>query len=194
MAHLHLKRFADSDDLTPGARRNRAQNPYEVIADMAPTGRASCKQCGTLIPKDSVRFVLMLQCHKGAFEFFCTSSSSSVIVQLLTAQLLLRNLGYRMAAPVHGRDPNCFVVHVETEKLTRRDEVLVKESALGKENTAYVWCQVDAMIARNSEVKSEQATVVSVAKPEKELVASVAPCETAGKQESCIFEDDALER
>lgn len=65
MAHLHLKRFQDLSLLTPGARRNRAAHPHEVVADYAPTARAACKMCALPIPKHALRFTLMLQCHKG---------------------------------------------------------------------------------------------------------------------------------
>ena len=65
MGHLYLKRFPDVSQLTPGARRNRSSNPHDVMVDYAPTNRASCKMCGDIVPKGSLRFSLMLQCHAG---------------------------------------------------------------------------------------------------------------------------------
>ncbi len=141
MAHLHLKRFADTDDLTPGARRNRAEHPADVIVDLAPTGRAVCKQCGELIPKGSVRFVLMLQCHKG----------------------------YKMSAPVHGENPNCFAVHIESTNLTSREEACVKEDVLGKENARYAWREIESVIAKSSEVKVEDNTIREIPEPKSEV-------------------------
>ncbi|KAJ1496428.1 hypothetical protein T484DRAFT_1740406 [Baffinella frigidus] len=66
LSHLQLKRFADSDPtLPPGARRDRANRPGDVVAELDPSGRATCRHCGTRLEKGEVRLVLNLQCHKG---------------------------------------------------------------------------------------------------------------------------------
>jgi hypothetical protein len=63
---LFLKRFADNDPtLTPGAKRDRAKHPHLAIAEIDPSGRATCKLCGEMIAKSTLRFGLMLECHKG---------------------------------------------------------------------------------------------------------------------------------
>ena len=72
MSHLFLKRFADNDStLTPGARRDRRKHPHVAIAELDPSGRANCKLCGETISKSSLRFGLMLECHKG-YRNLCT--------------------------------------------------------------------------------------------------------------------------
>ena len=72
MSHLFLKRFADDDaTLTPGAKRDRKKHPHIAIAELDPSGRASCKLCGGTISKSSLRFGLMLECHKG-YRNLCT--------------------------------------------------------------------------------------------------------------------------
>eukprot|EP01134_Creolimax_fragrantissima_P004835 CFRG4835T1 len=65
MGHLSVKRFADTDNLTPGAIRSRANLPHECVVDYAPTARCACKMCGKVIPKKELRFSLSVQCHKG---------------------------------------------------------------------------------------------------------------------------------
>ena len=72
MSHLSLKRFADDDPtLTAGARRDRVKHPYVAVAEMDPSGRASCKLCGEKISKNTLRFGLWLECHKG-YRNLCT--------------------------------------------------------------------------------------------------------------------------
>jgi hypothetical protein len=72
MSHLSIKRFQDDDpSLTAGARRNRAATPYVAVAEMDPSGRSTCKLCGSHIPKGVLRFGLMMECHKG-FRNLCT--------------------------------------------------------------------------------------------------------------------------
>lgn len=72
MSHLYLKRFADDDPtLTAGAKRDRTKHPHVAIAELDPSGRAQCKQCGDKIPKSSLRFDLWLECHKG-YRNLCT--------------------------------------------------------------------------------------------------------------------------
>eukprot|EP00808_Paulinella_micropora_P016991 g36986.t1 len=72
MGHLRLKRFADDDKtLTPGARRNRAEHPYEALAELSPSGRSKCKSCGQLLNRHQLRMTMMLQCHKG-YKVSCT--------------------------------------------------------------------------------------------------------------------------
>jgi hypothetical protein len=75
MSHLYLKRFSDNDPtLTAGAKRNRAENPHIVVAEVDPSGRATCKLCGDVITKGSVRVRFMLECHKG-YRMPCTLHS-----------------------------------------------------------------------------------------------------------------------
>lgn len=72
MSHLFLKRFADNDaTLTPGAKRDRKKHPHVAIAELDPSGRSSCKLCGDTISKSSLRFGMMLECHKG-YRILCT--------------------------------------------------------------------------------------------------------------------------
>ena len=72
MSHLFLKRFADNDStLTPGAKRDRKKHPHAAIAELDPSGRAQCKLCGEKIDKSTLRFGLMLECHKG-YRNLCT--------------------------------------------------------------------------------------------------------------------------
>lgn len=72
MSHLFLKRFSDSDaTLTAGAKRDRKKHPHVAIAELDPSGRAHCKLCGQPISKSSLRFGLMLECHKG-YRNVCT--------------------------------------------------------------------------------------------------------------------------
>ena len=72
MSHLLLKRFADDDPtLTAGARRDRIKHPNVAVAELDPSGRATCKMCGDRIPKGDVRLCLWLECHKG-YRNLCT--------------------------------------------------------------------------------------------------------------------------
>jgi hypothetical protein len=73
MSTPYLKRFADDDPtLTPGAKRNRNQHPYVAVAELDPSGRSKCKQCGESIqPKGLLRMTMMLECEKG-YRFSCT--------------------------------------------------------------------------------------------------------------------------
>lgn len=72
MSHLSVKRFRDDDPaLTSGAKRNRAATPYSAVAEIDPSGRSTCKLCGSLIPKGTLRFGLMMECHKG-YRSICT--------------------------------------------------------------------------------------------------------------------------
>lgn len=67
MSHLSVKRFHDNDPiLTSGAIRNRTKEyPYIACAELDPSGRSTCKRCGTIIPKHNIRLSLMMECHKG---------------------------------------------------------------------------------------------------------------------------------
>ncbi|KNC76116.1 hypothetical protein SARC_11372 [Sphaeroforma arctica JP610] len=65
LGHLYVKRFPDISTLTPGAKRDRAKHPHDCMVDYAPTGRCVCKMCGDYIPRNQLRYVLMVQCHKG---------------------------------------------------------------------------------------------------------------------------------
>mmetsp|Transcript_16324 Transcript_16324/g.32665 ORF Transcript_16324/g.32665 Transcript_16324/m.32665 type:complete len:186 (+) Transcript_16324:44-601(+) len=60
--HLSIKRFPDTNKLSPGARK---RVPHDVAVDHAPTTRGSCVLCGSGIVKGALRITLMLQCHKG---------------------------------------------------------------------------------------------------------------------------------
>jgi hypothetical protein len=73
MSTLYVKRFPDDDPtLTAGAKRNRSQHPHIAMAELDPSGRSKCKQCGELItPKGQLRMTLMLECEKG-YRFHCT--------------------------------------------------------------------------------------------------------------------------
>jgi hypothetical protein len=73
MSHLSIKRFSDDDPiLKPGAIRSRTiQYPYVACAEIDPSGRAACKLCGNVIPKNTVRLSLMMECHKG-YRMPCT--------------------------------------------------------------------------------------------------------------------------
>lgn len=73
MAPLFVKRFADDDPkLTAGAKRNRNLHPHVAVAELDPTGRSNCKQCGEIIqPKGKLRMNMMLECEKG-YRFACT--------------------------------------------------------------------------------------------------------------------------
>jgi hypothetical protein len=87
MSHLFLKRFSDSDPtLTPGAKRNRADNPHVAIAELDPSGRAGCKLCGEKIRKDTVRMKFMLECHKG-YRIPCTLHSDCFVRHPETVKL-----------------------------------------------------------------------------------------------------------
>ncbi len=66
MSHLSIKRFADGDPvLRPGAVRARAKLPWDAMAELDPSGRSTCKHCGSVIPKGDTRLVLLMQCNKG---------------------------------------------------------------------------------------------------------------------------------
>ncbi|CAB9510429.1 expressed unknown protein [Seminavis robusta] len=72
MSHLSIKRFADSDPtLTAGAKRDRAKHPHVAVAELDPSGRATCKLCGDKITKSTLRFGLFMECHKG-YRNLCT--------------------------------------------------------------------------------------------------------------------------
>jgi hypothetical protein len=96
MSHLSIKRFHDNDPtLTAGAKRNRLQYPYIAIAEYDPSGRATCKLCGTMIqPKGIIRINHMMECHKG----------------------------YRNVCTLHEI---CFWKHDETSKLISVDKIYI---------------------------------------------------------------------
>lgn len=116
MGHLYLKRFPDVSKLTPGARRNRSSNPHDVLVDYAPTNRASCKMCGDIIPKGSLRFSLMLQCHAG----------------------------YKVPAVVHqhcfAQHPEC------AKLCSRDEVSVAKQVLAQDKDSAFVWTVVDNLI------------------------------------------------
>lgn len=72
MSHLKLKRFRNDDPtLTEGAKRDRAKHNFVACAELDPSGRSKCKLCGIKIEKSTLRFCLMLECHKG-YRNACT--------------------------------------------------------------------------------------------------------------------------
>lgn len=72
MSHMSIKRFPDGDPiLRPGALRNRATFPYVALAELDPSGRASCKLCGSSMEKGALRMGLMMECHAG-YRSLCT--------------------------------------------------------------------------------------------------------------------------
>jgi hypothetical protein len=64
--HLKLKRFTSIKDLTmPYAKKTWQQFPHDASVAMAPNGRALCRQCHAKIEQGTLRYQLLLQCHKG---------------------------------------------------------------------------------------------------------------------------------
>jgi hypothetical protein len=139
MSHLLLKRFADNDPtLTAGAKRDRTKYPYVAIAQMDPSGRATCKLCGEKIAKAALRFGLMLECHKG-YRNLCTLHPDCFWIHPETTKLVDAKEIHR--APNLSKDDG-IMIDERFEKLVTHQNMQVI-SAEGKDK-ATAWADENA--------------------------------------------------